>query len=74
MEKLRVFATFERSNHSSKSNSKDWNDVNINVVSRTFHEYMSKGNVNSAIKLLSNSIEGGVLPLNKETIALLSSK
>ena len=35
---------------------------NINVVSRKFCEYMSNGNVNSAIKLLSNNMEGSVLP------------
>ena len=47
---------------------------NINVVSRKFREYMSKGNVKSVIKLLSNNTERGVLPLNKETIALLKVK
>ena len=35
---------------------------------------MSKGNVNSAIKLLSNNMEGGVLPLNKERTDLLKMK
>ena len=35
---------------------------------------MSTGNVNSAIKLLLNNINGGVLPLNKETFALLKVK
>ena len=44
---------------------------NINVVSRNFREYMSKGNVNLAMKLLGNKMEGSVLPLNKETIDLL---
>ena len=47
---------------------------NINVVSRKFREYMSKGNENSAIKLLSNNMERCVLSLNKETIALLKVK
>ena len=47
---------------------------NINMVSRTFREYMSKGNVNSAIKPLSNNMEGGVLPSNKQTIDLLKMK
>ena len=47
---------------------------NINVVSRKFREYMSKGNVNSAIKLLSNNMESCALSLNKETIALLKVK
>ena len=47
---------------------------NINVVSRKFREYMSKGNVTSAIKLLSNNMEGGVLRSNKETIDILKVK
>ena len=48
---------------------------NINVVSRKFRECMSKGNVNLAIKLLSNNMEGGgLLPLNKKEIDLLKLK
>ena len=47
---------------------------NINVASRKFRKYMSKGNVNLATKLLSNKMEEGVLPLNKETIDLLKVK
>ena len=43
---------------------------NINVLSRKFCEYMRKGKVNSAIKLLSNKIEVSMLPINKETIDL----
>ena len=35
---------------------------------------MSKGNVDLAIRLLSNSMEVGVLALNKETIDLLKVK
>ena len=35
---------------------------------------MSKGNVNSAIKILSSNMEEGALPLNKATIALLKVK
>ena len=35
---------------------------------------MNKGNVNSAIKRLSNNMERGVPPLNKETIDLLKVK
>ena len=41
---------------------------NISVLSRKFSEYMSKGNANSAVKLLSSNTEGGVLSLNKETL------
>jgi len=47
---------------------------NINIISRKFREHVSKGNLNSAIKLLSNNMEGGILPLNDETKALLKVK
>ena len=46
----------------------------INVVSRKFCEYMSKGNANLAIILLLNNMEGGELPLNTEVITLLEVK
>jgi len=46
----------------------------INVISRKVREHVSKGNVNSVIKLLSNNMKGGVLPLNDETIELLKLK
>ena len=32
---------------------------------------MNKGNINSAIKLLSNNMENGVLPLNYTTLNLV---
>jgi len=47
---------------------------NINIISRKFREHVSKGNLNSAIKLLSNNMEGGILSLNDETKALLKVK
>ena len=47
---------------------------NIQVISRKFREHVSKGNVNSAIKLLSNNMEGGILPLNDKTKSLLKLK
>ena len=47
---------------------------NINMVSRKFRENMSKGNVNLAIKILSNRTKGFVLLLHKETIDLLKVK
>ena len=47
---------------------------NINVVSRKFREYTSKGSGNLAIKLVSIDMEGTVLSLNKETIDLLKLK
>ena len=35
---------------------------------------MQKGNVNGAIKVLSNNMKGGVLPLNDETLNSLAQK
>ena len=35
---------------------------------------MQKGNVNGAIKVLTNNMKGGVLPLNDETLNLLAQK
>ena len=46
----------------------------IGELSKKFAEQMQKGNVNGAIKLLTNNMQNGILPLNKETIALLKQK
>ena len=46
----------------------------IDAVSRKFASLMKKGNLNAAMKLLSNNMEGGILPLNEETMTLLKSK
>jgi len=35
---------------------------------------MSKGNINGAIKLLSDNMQNGILPLNDETLKLLKQK
>ena len=35
---------------------------------------MSKGNINSTIKLFSNNMENGILPLNDTTLNLLKQK
>ena len=35
---------------------------------------MRKGNVNSAIKLLTKKMKNGILPLNDETIIILKQK
>ena len=35
---------------------------------KKFVEYKNKGNINSAIKLLSNNVENGILPLNNTTL------
>jgi len=46
----------------------------IAKISKLFAEHMQKGNVNSAIKLLSNKMQNGILPLNDETLNLLKQK
>jgi len=50
------------------------NKKSIVEISRQFVEHMSKGNVNGAIKLLSNNMQDGILPLNEETPTLLRQK
>ena len=35
---------------------------------------MNKGNVSGAVKLLTNNMTGGILPLDDETVTLLRSK
>ncbi|XP_057308911.1 uncharacterized protein LOC130647166 [Hydractinia symbiolongicarpus] len=47
---------------------------NIEVVSRKFKDLMQIENVNGAIKLLTNNMAGGILPLNDETFNLLRVK
>jgi len=46
----------------------------INHISKKFANLMQKGNVNAAIKLLSNNMHNGILPLNEATIELLRQK
>ena len=46
----------------------------IAQLSKKFVEHMNKGNINSAIKLLSNNMENDVLPLNDTTLNLLKQK
>ena len=35
---------------------------------------MEKGNVNAAIRIVTNNMGGGILPLNDETLSLLEQK
>ena len=42
----------------------------IAQLSKQFSLLMSKGNVNGALKLLSNNMSNGILPLNNETLKL----
>ena len=46
----------------------------IGEISRCFSEHMQKGNVNGAMKILSNNMENGILPLNDSTLKLLQQK
>ena len=46
----------------------------IAEISKNFKQYMEKGNINSALNLLTNSMENGVLPLNKDTLSKLIYK
>ena len=48
--------------------------LSTNEISKRFIEKMSKGNINGAIKLLSDNIQNGILPLNDETLKLLKQK
>ena len=46
----------------------------IDDISKEFVKKMSKGNINGAIKLLTNQMENGILPLNDETLNMLKQK
>ena len=46
----------------------------IEAVSKKFATLMKQGKINAAVKLLTSSMEGGVLPLSEETMTLLRSK
>ena len=47
---------------------------NIAQLSKQFVTLMAKGNINGALKLLSNNMSNGILPLNDETLQLLQQK
>ena len=44
------------------------------AISKKFANLMKKGNVSGAVKLLTDNMTGGILPLNDETMILLRSK
>ena len=46
----------------------------IAQLSKKFAEQMQRGNVNSAIKLITNNMQNGILPLDKNTLNLLKQK
>ena len=45
-----------------------------NEIPKRFIEKMSNGNINGAIKLLSDNMQNGILPLNDEALKLLKQK
>ena len=46
----------------------------IAVISKQFKDQMQRGNVNGAIKIITNNMTGGILPLNDETLEALVQK
>ena len=46
----------------------------IKSLSKQFKDKMEKGDVHGAIKLLTNNMSGGILPLDRQTIELLKEK
>ena len=48
--------------------------VPSNAISKKFTREMRKGNVQNAMKLLTNNMKNGVLPLNKKTLEQLKQK
>ena len=48
--------------------------MNIKKLSLKFKQLMQRGNVNRALRLLTNNMSNGVLPLSKETLQLLNLK
>ena len=50
------------------------NPSSIAEISKKFKQEMAKGNINSALKLLTNNMENRILPLNKDTLSKLIQK
>ena len=48
--------------------------MNLQKISMKFKHLMQKGNVNGALKLLTNNMSNGILPLTDETLHLLRTK
>ena len=48
--------------------------LDISKISQKFKHLMQEGNVNGALKLLSDNMQNGILPLNNETLMLLKEK
>ena len=52
----------------------DKEGMTIAKISLKLKNLMSKGNVNGALKLLTDNMYSGILPLNKDTLELLIQK
>ena len=48
--------------------------LDIEAISKRFSALMKRGKTSAAIKLLTANMEGGILPLNEETLNLLHEK
>ena len=48
--------------------------INIEKISLKFKSVISKGNVNGALKLLTQNMSNGILPLNDKTLTMLKQK
>ncbi|XP_057302766.1 uncharacterized protein LOC130636933 [Hydractinia symbiolongicarpus] len=46
----------------------------ISSISKKFRLFMQKGNINSALRLLTDNMTQGIIPLNDETLLLLEQK
>ena len=50
------------------------NKKSISEISKALRNLMSKGEINSALKLLSKNMDNGILPLDTKTLQLLKEK
>ena len=57
-----------------KSLSDSKRTTTIAELSKQFKNYMKKGNVNAALKLLTNNMKDGILPLNIQALNSLKEK
>ena len=57
-----------------KSLSDSKRTTTIVELSKQFKNYMKKGNVNAALKLLTNNMKDGTLPLSIQTLSSLKEK
>lgn len=49
-----------------KNNYQNLGTNNINLISRKLCNYIEKRSISFAIKVFSNNMEAGILPMNKE--------